>query len=123
MYILRLGKMWLFFACVAIAAFVANQNLAEITINFRPFVSYPIVLPAYQALFIAFVLGATATMLLLGTAYYGKAFTVRRLRKKLRGFEREQAAAAYDPKISSETIGEPGMRRPRIDRDLLSVRD
>ena len=123
MYIFRLGKLWLFVACAAMAAFIANQNLTEITVSLRPLIAYPLVVPAYQALFSAFLLGVTTSMIFLAAGYLAKSMTVRQVTKKLRKLEAKLVPTPQEPEFS--TGGSQELRAKRFDhaRDILSVRD
>jgi hypothetical protein len=116
--------LWFLIACSAVAAFVASQNLAEITVNLRPFIKYPVVLPLYQALTITFVFGAATSAIFLGSSHYRKSFTIRRLKKKLQNIESsEQKTEWGDPDFSSELSAKAPNDKSKLGRNFLSVRD
>ncbi len=124
MYIFRLGKLWLFITCAIFAAFIANQNLADVTLNLQPMVKFPMVMPAYKALGGAFILGVTVTMVFFSLGYYKQSFALVRIKRKLRKLEaaqQEQAAATRELALGNERQGQS--REPRLERDLFSIRD
>jgi hypothetical protein len=119
-YIFRLIKLWLFFAAVIGAAYLANQNLEPVTINLRPALEVPVVVPGYQAYLGFFLIGVSSAVIYLGGTYYRKVFTVARLNRRLRGVEADLERMA-NPEIGLAESGKP--KRFSLRARFLPTRD